>query len=335
MAPWDVNRCILLWKEKPTLNKKTFQNLVISMFHRFLLCVQVCISEMSPPQATHSLRILGYNKAVSFSHKNVWEKRKIRKKDMLVVTASAAFTATAGFSGSFTEPETGKSASSTPNQGLFYLFFLRRRRRRGKRRKRGRRRRRKKKGKDAIYVFLARQLLFLRLRINRNTRPALKNCSFSSFVRQLGEDAETKFSSFSSWEHVFAYTEQRPFLSSLYEKSDLTVCCFRREAHHHCHQWSKDKMKYKDAQFSLLSSNQWDCSLRILTEADVAPSLSGSHFKQVTSPTHRGCGYSAMIQFAERYTSYTDMNVIRPTVCPRVRDITSINVYKKQNSDIL
>lgn len=42
---------------------------------------------------------------------------------MLVVAASAAFTATAGFSGSFTEPETGKSASSTPNQGLFLFIY--------------------------------------------------------------------------------------------------------------------------------------------------------------------------------------------------------------------
>lgn len=46
-----------------------------------------------------------------------------QKKDMLVVAASAAFTATAGFSGSFTEPETGKSASSTPNQGLFLFIY--------------------------------------------------------------------------------------------------------------------------------------------------------------------------------------------------------------------
>lgn len=45
---------------------------------------------------------------------------------MLVVAGSDAFTATAGFSGSFTEPETGKSASSTPNQGVFNVFILRR-----------------------------------------------------------------------------------------------------------------------------------------------------------------------------------------------------------------
>lgn len=42
---------------------------------------------------------------------------------MLVVAASAAFTVTAGFSGSFTEPETGKSASSTPNQGVFLFIY--------------------------------------------------------------------------------------------------------------------------------------------------------------------------------------------------------------------
>lgn len=96
------------------------------MFHRFLLCVQVFISQMSSPQATHCLRILGCNKAVSFSHKNVLEKRKIREgKKTLVVSATAVFT--------FTEPEAGKCASSTLNQGLFYLFIWKRR-----------------KGKDAI-----------------------------------------------------------------------------------------------------------------------------------------------------------------------------------------
>lgn len=86
---------------------------------------------MSSPQATHCLKILGCNKAVSFSHKNVLEKRKIREgKKMLVVSATAVFTATTGFSGSFTEA--GKCASSTPNQGLFYLFIWKRRRRKGK-----------------------------------------------------------------------------------------------------------------------------------------------------------------------------------------------------------
>lgn len=223
-------------------------------------------------------------------------------------------------------------------KGFFNLFILRRRRRRGRRGKRRRRGRRRRKAKDAICNFLARWLLFLRLRINRNTRPALKNCSFSFFVPWFGEAAETKSSSFSNWERVFAYTRQRPFHSSLFENSDLIVCCFKREGLRHCHQWSKDKMKYKDAEFPLLSSNQWDCSLRILTEADITLSLSphiSSHFKHATSPTHRDHSYSAMVQFAEGTISYTDMNVVRPTACPRVRDITRINVCKKQNSDIL
>lgn len=42
---------------------------------------------------------------------------------MLVVTASAAFTATAGFCGSFTESEIGKCVSSIPNQGLFLFIY--------------------------------------------------------------------------------------------------------------------------------------------------------------------------------------------------------------------
>lgn len=42
---------------------------------------------------------------------------------MLVVTASAAFIATVGFSASFTEPEAQKSACSIPNPGLFRFIY--------------------------------------------------------------------------------------------------------------------------------------------------------------------------------------------------------------------
>lgn len=51
---------------------------------------------------------------------------------MLVVAASAAFRATAGFSCSFTEAETGKSACNTSDQGggeggaFIYLFIYKR-----------------------------------------------------------------------------------------------------------------------------------------------------------------------------------------------------------------
>lgn len=291
---------------------KNFQNLIISMFHRFLLCFQVYISEMSSPQATHCLRIICCNKAVSFSHKNVLEKRKIRegkkkKKDTLVVSTTAAFTATAGFSGSFTEPEAGKCASITPNQGLFYLFIRKRRRR---------------KGKDAIWVFVARWLLFLRLGLNTNARPALKIWPFSFFDQWHGEATERKSPSFPSCEYVFAYTGQKPFLSSLYENSDLIVCCLKRQGLFHCHNWQKDKMKRCKwrVQNCLLSSNQGAYSLRILTEADFIPCLNSytsSHFKHATSPTHMDDSYSAMIQLAQGTVSYIDMNIDRPTEYPQ------------------
>lgn len=42
---------------------------------------------------------------------------------MLFVTTSATFTAPADFSGSFTEPESGKSANSTPNQGPYFIYL--------------------------------------------------------------------------------------------------------------------------------------------------------------------------------------------------------------------
>lgn len=52
--------------------------------------------------------------------KNQGEKKK---KGVLVVTASSTFTATAGFSGSFTKPEAGKCANNTPNQGLYFSYL--------------------------------------------------------------------------------------------------------------------------------------------------------------------------------------------------------------------
>lgn len=42
---------------------------------------------------------------------------------MLVVTARAIFTAPADFSGSFTEPESGKYANSTPNLGPYFIYL--------------------------------------------------------------------------------------------------------------------------------------------------------------------------------------------------------------------
>lgn len=48
-------------------------------------------------------------------------------------------------------------------------------------------------------------------------------------------------------------------------------------------------MKYKNAEFLLLSSNQQDCGLRILTEAGITPSLGphiGLYFKHATGSTH-------------------------------------------------
>lgn len=42
---------------------------------------------------------------------------------MLVVAVRAAFRATEGFSCSFSEAETGKSACNTSNQGVIYLFI--------------------------------------------------------------------------------------------------------------------------------------------------------------------------------------------------------------------
>lgn len=97
-------------------------------------------------------------------------------------------------------------------------------------------------------------------------------------------------------------------------------------------------MKYMDAEFPLLFSDQWDCSLTTLNEADITPSLNphiALHFKYATSPTHRDYSYSAMIQFAKGTVSYIALNGIRPTVCSGVIDIIRINVYKKQNVDIL
>lgn len=82
---------------------------------------------MSSPQVTHCLRILDCNKAVLIpSQKHVRKKEKSggkKKKGVLVVTASSTFTATAGFSGSFTKPEAGKCANNTPNQGLYFSYL--------------------------------------------------------------------------------------------------------------------------------------------------------------------------------------------------------------------
>lgn len=108
---------------------------------------------------------------------------------MLVVAASAAFRVTAGFSGSFTEAETGKSASNISNQGLIYLFIYLslypeeevEKEEKGEK---------EEKRCHLLFFSLVNRLLFLRLRINRNTRPALKNCSFSFFVWWLGEAVE-------------------------------------------------------------------------------------------------------------------------------------------------
>lgn len=83
----------------------------------------------------------------------------------------------------------------------------------------------------------------------------------------------------------------------------MIVRCFKIEGPRHSHQQRKDKMKYKDAEFLLLSSNQQDCSLRNLTEAGITPSLSphiGLYFKHATRPTHGDHSYSAMIQFARK-----------------------------------